>query len=95
MFAPTDVPRPSQTFWVGGEGWVKVVQPEPRREVFLAGPAAALWERIDAQESTVAELMAGLEQGGVCPEQTLAMLERLRAMHLITAERYLWQEGSS
>jgi hypothetical protein len=78
--------------WVGGEGWVKVLQPEPRREVYFSGPAAQLWEWLDAQESTVAQLIARMAEHGVPADRTHAMLERLRAMQLISAESSLWRE---
>lgn len=95
MFAPTDVPKSSNTFWLAGDGYVRVVQAEPQREIFLTGAAARLWEWIDDQVHTVVELVTLLAAEGVPPEQSTQTLERFRALGLITTENYLWKGGGA
>ncbi len=93
MLRPTDVPKPNNVFWMCGPGFVKVVQPEPRREVLFSGDSARLWELIDAEEHTVTSLLQCMAAEGTVEERSLSMLDELLRLELITTENYLWKEG--
>jgi uncharacterized protein len=95
MFVPTDVPKSNNTFWLAGTGFIRVVQAEPHREILLTGAAARLWEWIDGQNLTVADLLVRLRAEGIDPEPGTRILEHLHALGLITAENYLWKEGAT
>lgn len=95
MLRLTDVPRPNNVFWVSEPGFIRVVQPEPRREVLLAGERAQLWELIDAEEYSVKDLVALMAAEGIQETRTLELLNRLLTLDLITVQNYLWKEDKS
>lgn len=95
MLKPTDVPKPNFVFWLAEPGFVKVVQPEPRREVLFSGESARLWELIDAEEYTVTDLVALMAAEGVEEIRSLGLLEQFLSLGLLTSENFLWKEGDN
>lgn len=93
MLVPTDVPKHNNTFWLSGPGFIKVIQPEPRREILFSGETARLWELIDLQEYTVGELVTRMAEEGMTEERARHLLGRFREMGLITVENFLWKGG--
>jgi hypothetical protein len=92
MLKPTEIPRPNNIFWLSGNGFVKLVQAEPKREVLFASEAAKLWELIDAEEYTIEELVERMKREGVEEAEVFRLLDEFESLNLITSQNYLWQE---
>ncbi len=92
MLKPMEVPKPNNVFWLSGQGFVKLVQMEPKREVLFAGKAAKLWELIDAEEYTVEELVERMADEDVEETEVLRLLDNFESLNLITIQNYLWKE---
>ena len=92
MLKSTAVPKSNNVFWLSGQGFIKLIQAEPKREVLLAGEMANLWILIDAEECTVEELVVRMADEGVEEAEVLRILDNFISLDLITIHNYLWKE---
>lgn len=92
MLKPYDLPKINNVFWLSEDGYVKVVQLEPKREILFSDEAATLWCLIDKEEHTVEELTTQMAENDLNESQVMGMLNNFESLDLISTVNYLWKE---